>query len=370
MTTKHKAEVLADWVKDTEFYDNPNPEINDRMDEVEPLLRTIPAMEAEIEALRAEDYLGRGQYQTATMYLNRIGVPKDNDGVELSLLGRFNLFVKSGLSQQQAEIESLKSGGEPVAWMQTWRNQRNEIAMGLNFDRIGKSDIALYTRPAKTLTDEETLKTVRSYLPSGVEAACAKHLGWSHEYMLGYNDALCEVRVRLATLKKDGDVAVYTHPAKTTDRIAELEKENADLIHDIGQFVKIANYEANIAVEKEQRVAELEKEKARAYNNGFEDGQKALTKTPVLALPSKEEIESYQVPNHACLYSLVLDALSESATPHTKALAIAKVHEFIKRPKKTLTDDEINAVWHKDLWKSKTPHLDFARALLKKAGEK
>ena len=33
------ANELADWIKDTEFYDNPNPEINDKMDEVEAMLR-------------------------------------------------------------------------------------------------------------------------------------------------------------------------------------------------------------------------------------------------------------------------------------------------------------------------------------------
>ena len=37
--TKMTANELADWIKDTEFYDNPNPEINDKMDEVEAMLR-------------------------------------------------------------------------------------------------------------------------------------------------------------------------------------------------------------------------------------------------------------------------------------------------------------------------------------------
>ena len=39
MTAKHKALELADWINDTEFYDNPNPELNDKMDEVESMLR-------------------------------------------------------------------------------------------------------------------------------------------------------------------------------------------------------------------------------------------------------------------------------------------------------------------------------------------
>ena len=65
-----------------------------------------------------------------------------------------------------------------------------------------EGSIPLYTHPAKTLKDEDMLKTVKSYLPSGVEIATAQQLGWSHEYMLGYNDALCEVRMRLAILRK------------------------------------------------------------------------------------------------------------------------------------------------------------------------
>jgi len=45
------ANELADWIKDTEFYDNPNPELNDKMDEVEAILRQ---QQAEIEALKAD----------------------------------------------------------------------------------------------------------------------------------------------------------------------------------------------------------------------------------------------------------------------------------------------------------------------------
>ena len=44
------ANELADWIKDTEFYDNSDPNINDRMDEVEVMLRQ---QQAEIEALKA-----------------------------------------------------------------------------------------------------------------------------------------------------------------------------------------------------------------------------------------------------------------------------------------------------------------------------
>ena len=42
---------------------------------------------------------------------------------------------------------------EPVAWMQIFENQNKERKLVLNFDRIGKNDIPLYTHTAKTLTE-------------------------------------------------------------------------------------------------------------------------------------------------------------------------------------------------------------------------
>jgi regulator of replication initiation timing len=43
------ANELADWIKNTEFYNNSDPNINDRMDEVEAMLRQ---QQSEIEKLR------------------------------------------------------------------------------------------------------------------------------------------------------------------------------------------------------------------------------------------------------------------------------------------------------------------------------
>jgi len=43
------ANELADWIKNTEFYNNSDPNINDKMDEVEAMLRQ---QQAEIEALK------------------------------------------------------------------------------------------------------------------------------------------------------------------------------------------------------------------------------------------------------------------------------------------------------------------------------
>ena len=46
---------------------------------------------------------------------------------------------------------------EPVAWMQTWKNQDGELKHTVNIEQIGKNDIPLYTHPAKTLelTEDE-----------------------------------------------------------------------------------------------------------------------------------------------------------------------------------------------------------------------
>jgi hypothetical protein len=47
---------LADWIKNTEFYENLDPHINNTMDEVEDMLRQ---QQAEIEALKKEAALQR-----------------------------------------------------------------------------------------------------------------------------------------------------------------------------------------------------------------------------------------------------------------------------------------------------------------------
>ena len=53
------------------------------------------------------------------------------------------------------------------------------------------------------------------------------------------------------------------------DRIAELEN----------QLDKYSHYEAMTHQEYMQQIMQLEKEKIRAYDNGFEDGQKANTQS-------------------------------------------------------------------------------------------
>lgn len=132
------ANELADWIRDTEFYDNPNPELNDKMDEVEAMLR---------------------QQQTE---LTQLRESKKEDVAEIYKL--------------KAEIESLKSGGEAVAKFKfpdaedyagdyemdcdegiyhPSEKERFLIADAL----MGYiSDLPkLYTHPAKTLTDIEKI---------------------------------------------------------------------------------------------------------------------------------------------------------------------------------------------------------------------
>ena len=82
---------LADWIKDTEFYDNPNPEINDKMDEVEDMLRKLDGQLAfRIDAVT--------KYQA---WIKELEV--SNKSWEIIAKG----YGKT-IEEQQAEIEVLK----------------------------------------------------------------------------------------------------------------------------------------------------------------------------------------------------------------------------------------------------------------------
>ena len=100
------ANELADWIKDTEFYENLDPHINNTMDEVEAMLRQ--------------------QQQRLTKYELRHVVQRDRIAI-----------LEAQHKQQQAEIESYKN---PI--MQS---------------------IALAFEPAKTLTDEEIEEIAKQY---------------------------------------------------------------------------------------------------------------------------------------------------------------------------------------------------------------
>lgn len=87
MTTKHQALELADERESINFFDNPNPDPAEWAIKAEEMLRTIPALEAEIEALKSN----------------------------AESMNQTNAAMGKRLLDLQAEIESLKSGGEPVA---------------------------------------------------------------------------------------------------------------------------------------------------------------------------------------------------------------------------------------------------------------
>ncbi len=144
------ANELIQELEDTEFYDNPSIRNNDLVDEAITMLRQ---QQAELTQLRES---------------------KKEDVAEIYKL--------------KAEIEALKSGGEPVAWMQTWRNQRNEIARGLNFDRIGENDVALYEHPAKTPTDEEILTAIKEFAEEVMP-----YKEYENTYSDGWLDACIEI---------------------------------------------------------------------------------------------------------------------------------------------------------------------------------
>ena len=82
---------LADWIKDTEFYDNPNPEINDKMDEVEDMLRKLDGQLAfRIDAVT--------KYQ---VWIKELEISKQSWEIIAKGYGKT-------IDEQQAEIEALK----------------------------------------------------------------------------------------------------------------------------------------------------------------------------------------------------------------------------------------------------------------------
>jgi hypothetical protein len=81
--------------------------------------------------------------------------------------GIANLYSEELVRQQQAEIEALKAGGEPVAWMNSNGNIiPNDVKEAEKVDDfVFKSySIPLYTRPAKTLPDDEIWKLWQAHL--------------------------------------------------------------------------------------------------------------------------------------------------------------------------------------------------------------
>ena len=72
---------------------------------------------------------------------------------------------------------------EPVAWMTE--------TDGVNYFSIipvKRDAIPLYDRPAKTII---------GIIPAKVDSYSARDLGWSLEYLKGYNDAINDTRLRI-----------------------------------------------------------------------------------------------------------------------------------------------------------------------------
>lgn len=82
---------LADWIKDTDFYDNHEPHINDKMDEVEAMLRILDGQLAfRIDAVT--------KYQA---WIKELEVSKQS----WEIIAK---WYSKTIDEQQAEIDSLK----------------------------------------------------------------------------------------------------------------------------------------------------------------------------------------------------------------------------------------------------------------------
>lgn len=80
-----------------------------------------------------------------------------------------NSLNVQNIEQFTKHEQENKMNNEPVAWMQTWKNQDGELKHTVNIEQIGKNDIPLYTHPAE-LTDEEIMAIVNdSYMPQGLD---------------------------------------------------------------------------------------------------------------------------------------------------------------------------------------------------------
>ena len=106
------------------------------------------------------------------------------------------------------------------------------------------------------------------------------------------------------------------------------------------------------------RIAELEKEKIRAYGNGFEDGQKSLTTNaePVAWAVYDHEFECYRF-----FHLKEENSIPLYTTPQTKPLSDEEIVEIYKSVKqdKDLTWEEWCITWEE--WCKE--QIEFARAI-------
>ena len=118
---------------------------------------------------------------------------------------------------------------------------------------------------------------------------------------------------------------------KLADALEKIETYNQVIHRSFNDKTKLTA-SADMLREQADRIAELEKEKIRAYDNGFEDGQKSKT-------PKTYVLDGKQV---------------FDTTPQIKELS----------------DEEIEQIAIKWYVGSRILPIGFARAILKKASEK
>lgn len=110
------ANELADWIRDTEFYDNPNPGLNDKMDEVEAMLRQQQTLVdgADVVIKELQERIGKkvseiegfkGQIARLETIERRLGSYQDSEQLLKAAIGQRDQLI----ADQQAEIESLNA---------------------------------------------------------------------------------------------------------------------------------------------------------------------------------------------------------------------------------------------------------------------
>lgn len=109
---------------------------------------------------------------------------------------------QSKIQELEAEVESMKSGGEPVAWMTEWK-YKGVTCREVTFEIQQRGSTAihtqLFTRPAKYLQDED-LEECHKAAWRIADDATGYHQSYSKEFQLIYQRNFAK-----AALKKAGE---------------------------------------------------------------------------------------------------------------------------------------------------------------------
>ncbi len=160
---------------------------------------------------------------------------------------------------------------------------------------------------------------------------------------------------------------------------------------------KLFDKSANMLRQQADRIAELEKEKIRAYDNGYEDGRKHNTQLNTQLHPQIKELSDGCGNCHACLVGVMENHMPvtsqrmivcsdcgnkrcpKASNHRHKCTGSNEVGQYgsIYTAPKELSDEEIlnvafcceiNTVAIENDWDGTV--IDFAKAILKKASEK